>query len=250
MEKGLPIVWSSGSTIKDRTQRLAASFLNSLSEESKIAYESDLKDFAELAGTEDTEEVSRWLVSQLHGDANYTVLSYQNDLRSKGLAIATVDRRMTAIRSLVNFANTIELISWKLDIGNIRHETYKNVSGIAAETFELILEAAKSQDESIKAVRDFAILLLMHDLGLRRKEVIGPGYPPDLAVAAPHAPNLNLIERLWKFFKAQVLANRYYKKFDEFRHASFSFFRALRQHKAKLCALLTDKFHIVDPLFE
>ena len=35
----------------------------------------------------------------------------------------------------------------------------------------------------------------------------------------PYAPNLNLIERLWKFFKKKVLYNRYYETFEEFKAA-------------------------------
>ena len=31
-----------------------------------------------------------------------------------------------------------------------------------------------------------------------------------------YLPNLNLIERLWKFFKKKILYNKYYETFDEF----------------------------------
>jgi transposase len=32
----------------------------------------------------------------------------------------------------------------------------------------------------------------------------------------PYSPNLNLIERVWKFVKKKVLYNRYYKDFSDF----------------------------------
>jgi transposase len=35
----------------------------------------------------------------------------------------------------------------------------------------------------------------------------------------PCAPNLNLIERLWKLFKKKILYNRYYETVDKFRAA-------------------------------
>ena len=44
----------------------------------------------------------------------------------------------------------------------------------------------------------------------------------------PYCPNLNLIERFWKFFKREVLYNRYYETFDKFREACKTFFRSLR----------------------
>ena len=49
-----------------------------------------------------------------------------------------------------------------------------------------------------------------------------------LVFLPPYAPNLNLIERRWKFFKKQVLYNRYYESFDTFREACEEFFRLIR----------------------
>ena len=61
-----------------------------------------------------------------------------------------------------------------------------------------------------------------------------------------YAPNLNLIERLWKFFKKKTLRGKYYEKFSEFREATMGFFKNLGQHANELNTLLTDKFHIID----
>lgn len=69
----------------------------------------------------------------------------------------------------------------------------------------------------------------------------------ELIYLPAYAPNLNLIERVWKFFKKKVLANRYYEAFLEFKEACLSFFN--KQHwrslKKELSALLTDNFQIV-----
>jgi transposase len=40
-----------------------------------------------------------------------------------------------------------------------------------------------------------------------------------------YSPELNLIERLWKVFKKQVMYNKYYKTFEEFKSACFNFFK-------------------------
>jgi transposase len=68
-----------------------------------------------------------------------------------------------------------------------------------------------------------------------------------LVFLPPYAPNLNLIERLWKFFKKQVLYNQYYETFSEFRDACLKFFhkKNLRKYKCQLDSLLTDNFQIV-----
>jgi len=61
----------------------------------------------------------------------------------------------------------------------------------------------------------------------------------------PYCPNLNLIERFWKFFKREVLYNRYYETFDAFRDACKRFFKELDAFAPRLRTLLTEKFQII-----
>jgi transposase len=60
----------------------------------------------------------------------------------------------------------------------------------------------------------------------------------------PYSPNLNLIERFWKFFKKKVLNNRYYETFAEFEQACKNFFRQWKRHVPELQTLLVENFHI------
>lgn len=60
----------------------------------------------------------------------------------------------------------------------------------------------------------------------------------------PYSPNLNLIERYWKFFKKKVQNNRYVETFDEFKQACKSFFRKRKKYLPELQSLLTENFHI------
>ncbi len=60
----------------------------------------------------------------------------------------------------------------------------------------------------------------------------------------PYSPNLNLIERYWKFFKKKVMNNRYYETFSEFVEACKSFFRKRKIYLPELQSLLTENFHI------
>lgn len=60
----------------------------------------------------------------------------------------------------------------------------------------------------------------------------------------PYSPNLNLIERYWKFFKKKVLNGRYYETFAEFKLACKSFFRKRKKYLPELQTLLTENFHI------
>ena len=60
-----------------------------------------------------------------------------------------------------------------------------------------------------------------------------------------YSPNLNPIERLWKFMKKNVMANRYYPDLETFQKELMLFLRGIRKHKQELSTLITDNFHIV-----
>lgn len=58
----------------------------------------------------------------------------------------------------------------------------------------------------------------------------------------PYSPNLNLIERLWKFLRKKVINLHYYPTFDEFRKAIHEFFANLKQYKEELRTLMRPNF--------
>jgi transposase len=60
----------------------------------------------------------------------------------------------------------------------------------------------------------------------------------------PYSPNLNIIERYWKFFKKKVMNNSYYETFEQFKRACESFFRKRKKYLSELQILLTENFHI------
>jgi transposase len=60
-----------------------------------------------------------------------------------------------------------------------------------------------------------------------------------------YCPNLNLIERLWKYFRKQVLYNRYYEHFAEFKAACEGFFQGIDEHVTALRRLLTENFQVI-----
>lgn len=65
----------------------------------------------------------------------------------------------------------------------------------------------------------------------------------------PYSPNLNLIERLWKFFKKKVTYNKYYEKYDVFRDKCTDFFENIGQYKSELQTLMTENFYVFDVKF-
>ena len=63
-----------------------------------------------------------------------------------------------------------------------------------------------------------------------------------------YSPNLNLIERLWKFVKNQVLYGRHYATFAEFCAAIDGCLAKIpTEHREKLETLMTHNFQTFDP---
>jgi len=65
----------------------------------------------------------------------------------------------------------------------------------------------------------------------------------ELLFLPPYSPNLNLIERLWKFIKKKCLYSEYYETFTDFKQAiTGCIVETARGHKQELTSLLTLKF--------
>lgn len=73
------------------------------------------------------------------------------------------------------------------------------------------------------------------DLFLRDYQRVHVHYLP------PYSPNLNIIERLWRFFHEKH-RDKYFEKFKEFEEAVLLFFKNIHQYDSELKTLLTDSF--------
>ncbi len=68
---------------------------------------------------------------------------------------------------------------------------------------------------------------------------------------APYSPNLNPIERLWKWMKERIFYNTYYEYFDDFKQAVFGFFNVLSNASPgsaiakELRSRVRDKFRVI-----
>jgi transposase len=69
----------------------------------------------------------------------------------------------------------------------------------------------------------------------------------ELLYLPSYSPNLNLIERLWKFVKKEVLLCRYYEDFARFQDAIVGCLEGVQgKHKAAIASLLTLNFQTFD----
>lgn len=152
-------------------QRLVAAFLSGRSPRTIAAYREDLEYLRRHLGLASAEEVATRLLSRGMGAANALVLEYRTSMVERGLAPATVNRRLSAVRSLVKLARTLWLVTWELEIPSLRSETYRDTRGPGVEGYRAMLRVLSARSGP-KAARDTAIVRLLFDLALRRIEVV------------------------------------------------------------------------------
>jgi len=151
--------------------RLVSAFFADKNERTLKAYQNDLEDFRSFLGAQDLNEAASRLFSCGPGEANSLVLDYRTSLRDRGLKAATVNRRLAALRSLVKLARTLGAVSWTLEIKSLKEEAYRDTSGPGEDGVRSLFSLFKDR-KTPKMKRDYAILRLLWDLGLRRSSVV------------------------------------------------------------------------------
>ncbi len=141
-------------------------------------------------------------------------------------------------RMRYNVLGTIDFITKKvLTVTNDKYITATEVCEMlekVSKEYEgkityLVLDNARYQ--KCKVVQELALKLSIH-----------------LVYIPPYSPNLNLIERLWKFVKGE-LRTRYYDNFSLFKERINSIIDTTsHENYAKICKLIDEKVQLFDSL--
>ncbi len=150
---------------------LLNSFLSNKSPQTIEAYRKDLQDFRKFLDVSTIDDASRILLSRGLGPANALVLKYKAHLKERNLSSTTQNRRLSALRSLVELAGTLGIVNWELKVKSSKNRPYRDTAGPGVAGFRKLLDQLSSRHDK-KGIRDRAILRLLFDLGLRRGEVI------------------------------------------------------------------------------
>lgn len=67
----------------------------------------------------------------------------------------------------------------------------------------------------------------------------------ELLFLPPYSPNLNFIERLWKFLKKEIIGVKYREKFKQFEDEIHQFFDNITQYEEKLRPFIGTRLHLV-----
>jgi len=136
-------------------------------------------------------------------------------------------------RQRFNVLGAIHAIS--LQVVTFTNETYINAESVATLLRQIAIDFAGLPItivlDNVRYQRCHLIMNLAAELGI------------ELLFLPPYSPNLNLIERLWKFVKKECLYSKYYDQFESFKNAiTDCLAEANGKRKQKLSSLLTLNF--------
>jgi len=138
---------------------------NFASECTRRAYAADVRDFVGFCGFASTSDLQR--VGRAH------VLAWRHHLQASGLSPSTLRRKLSALSSLLEQLVDEQLIPFNPSRG-VRRPRQESREGrtpaLSIEQARALLEAP--DDQTLKGLRDRAILAVMLLAGLRRAEVV------------------------------------------------------------------------------
>lgn len=191
-------------TEPERLRDLLLGWLSAKKQSTQETYRSDLEDFARFCGVATVDEALIGLWGLTVPNANALVLDYRTDMlerpvwRSRhardagddperiGLASATINRRLAALRSITVLAQTAGMFNGQLTIRGLKVRKYRDTRGLGEDAYHRLLadldaEIAQWSEcpgegydwaKQGLAIRDRAMVRLLHDVGLRRVEVV------------------------------------------------------------------------------
>lgn len=126
------------------------------------------------------------------------------------------------------------------EISDVFQKEYKTINSEAARDF---LEELGRRNPGAKRIRAF-----IDNAGYFKKlekDNLIADQRIEIAFLPTYAPNLNLIERLWRFLKKKVLKNRFYGAAKGFREKIEEFFAKISDYQTELETLLTLNFGVI-----
>jgi integrase/recombinase XerC len=154
---------------------LMAAVLGGRNAKTARSYQSDYRDWALFAGISSPTEAIEYLIGCRHGEANRIVAAWRSDMMVRGLASATINRRLAAIRTAVTIARRLGLVAWSLDVESAKGgERYRDTAGPGVDGVKAILAVAEREASQglARGFRDSALVHCLFDLGLRRGEAV------------------------------------------------------------------------------
>ena len=96
---------------------------------------------------------------------------YRECMVQRGLQANTINRRLAAVKSMVRMARRLEMCDWTLaEVDGLKVKPYKDTRGVSVEKYQKIM--AQVEKHTLAGARDYAMLTLLWEAGLRRSELV------------------------------------------------------------------------------
>ena len=151
--------------------RLIERWMEGRSPNTVRAYGRDLAHFSTWRGTANVGEAITALIGGSMGEANELIHQYRGVMLDAGLAPATVNRRLSALRSIVQLGRSFGMVPWTVEVDGVRSEAYRDTAGPGLDGVTAVKRQAAKHKSPAKAARDVAIVRVLFDLALCRGEV-------------------------------------------------------------------------------
>jgi len=191
-ESGTVAVCSQGH--EHRSAELLRVALGQLRKNTVAAYGQDVRRFGDWwedasGGKVPSACALSYLLALSAGEARQTVLSYQSELMSQGLAQGTIARSMRSLNSIVKKLNFAELVPWVLCIPVAKIVPYKDVRGPGRAAWDALLQNTED-DRRWHGPRDLAMFRLLGNDGFRASEVGKILFPDHVRDSVEHGPEI------------------------------------------------------------
>ncbi|MHB1864298.1 MAG: tyrosine-type recombinase/integrase [Gemmatimonadaceae bacterium] len=162
-------------------------WLAGLAPRSRQTYRQHVMAFARWMGVA-LEALPAALLDRGPGPAHALARQYRGALLDRGLAPATVNSALGALRSLSRVARATDRIDWALEVRRVRVIPYRNTAGPGRDAVRALLAAAARHRNPRRAAQGVAVLRMLHDLALRCTELASLHTTPDIEYAADGTP--------------------------------------------------------------
>ena len=168
---------TSSNTSMIASDRSVAALLNlwatSLAPTTRETYSASLLDFQRFTQAVDLAECLEQLLQAGRSTAKAVLMTYQADMKDgRNLAPSTVNGRLGALKSFLGFCEEMDVITWTIKLKAIPTRVLKDTAGPGQDAIRSMIDMSAGRGDP-KGLRDVAILRVFHDLGLRRREVLG-----------------------------------------------------------------------------
>lgn len=200
--------------IRDGRQLLEL-FLQGRSDITARNYKTDLGDFAAFVEAPNIASAIGGLCQLDNAaEAHAAILAYKAHLRRKpvyrkgakkpyrtGYAPSTINRRLAALRSILKLGRTLGQVTWDLQVPGEKAQKYRETAGCGPQVYAKLVATLTEEIAALEAstdnlrlpgtnlgreeqiaikMRDRALIRLMYDAALRRREPLTIDYPEDI----------------------------------------------------------------------